>query len=189
MVLIIDGYNLMHASGIFGRGQGPGGFERSRLALLNFVAESVDPPDLANTTVVFDARQAPPGLPRRLVHRDMTVMFAAGYESADELIEELVRAASAPRRLLVVSSDHRVQRAARRRRARWIDSDQWYVEMSRRRGAKHAPASRASNKPIDPSAGEVEFWLARFDDEKGTGDETIDGGDIFPAGYGEDVEE
>jgi hypothetical protein len=61
--------------------------------------------------------------------------------------------------------------------------------MARRRGAKDASPPPASNKPIDPSAGEVEFWLAQFDDEKGAGDETIDGGEIFPAGYGEDVEE
>ncbi|HVX14675.1 MAG TPA: NYN domain-containing protein [Pirellulales bacterium] len=189
MVLIIDGYNLMHASGIFGRGRGPGGFERSRLALLNFVAESVAPTDLSTTTVVFDARQAPPGLPRRLVHREITVLFAAGYESADELIEELIRATSAPRRLLVVSSDHRVQRAARRRRARSVDSDQWYAEMVRKRGAKEAPAPSAFTKPVTPASGEVEFWLAQFDDEQGDGDEEVDGGEIFPAGYGEDVEE
>ena len=42
MALIIDGYNLLHASGILGRGIGPGGLERSRSALLNFLAESLD---------------------------------------------------------------------------------------------------------------------------------------------------
>ena len=64
MSLIIDGYNLMHAAGIVGRGAGPGFLERSRLAVLNFVVESLEPAALATTTVVFDARQAPPGLPR-----------------------------------------------------------------------------------------------------------------------------
>ena len=63
MSLLIDGYNLLHASGILGGGLGPGGLERSRLALLNFVAEAVDAKELAHTTVVFDAAGAPPGLP------------------------------------------------------------------------------------------------------------------------------
>ncbi len=43
MALLIDGYNLMHVAGIVGRGVGPGGLERSRLALLNFLAESLEP--------------------------------------------------------------------------------------------------------------------------------------------------
>ena len=30
MALVIDGYNLLHASGILGRGIGPGSLERSR---------------------------------------------------------------------------------------------------------------------------------------------------------------
>ena len=64
MTLIIDGYNLLHASGILGRGIGPGSLERSHGALLNFLAESLDASQLERTIVVFDARQAPPGLRR-----------------------------------------------------------------------------------------------------------------------------
>ena len=90
MSLVIDGYNLMYAAGIIGSGVGPGGLERSRLALLNFVVESLDPAELATTTVVFDSRAAPPGLPRELVHRGIAVRFASGFESADELIEQLI---------------------------------------------------------------------------------------------------
>lgn len=187
MAILIDGYNLMHAAGILGRGVGPGGLERSRLALLNFVAESVPADELAMTTIVFDARQAPAGLPRRLVHRGMAVFFAAAYESADEQIEELIQADSAPRRLVVVSSDHRVQRAARRRRAKAIDSDRWYTDMIRQRSAAHAPAQSAPLKPAEPRDSEVEYWLRQFDDENQNYE--TDTGNIFPPGYGEDVEE
>ncbi len=59
MSLLIDGYNLMHAAGILGRGSGPGSLQRSRLALLNFLAESLDPREVPRTTVVFDAHDAP----------------------------------------------------------------------------------------------------------------------------------
>jgi hypothetical protein len=39
MTVIIDGYNLLHASGVFGRERGPRGFEQSRLALLDMLAD------------------------------------------------------------------------------------------------------------------------------------------------------
>ncbi|HEV3021056.1 MAG TPA: NYN domain-containing protein [Pirellulales bacterium] len=177
MSLLIDGYNLLHASGILGRGTGPGGLERSRLALLNFVAEAVGAKELARTTVVFDAAGAPPGLPRTLVHRGLTVRFAAQYESADELIEELIRADSSPRRLTVVSSDHRLHRAARRRHAKPIDADRWYASMLRLRQRPHRDSPldqpEATNEPND-----VEYWLKQFTD-------TPADDDIFPPGYGE----
>ena len=114
MAILIDGYNLMHAAGIVGRGLGPRGLERSREALLNFVAASVPPEELSRTTVVFDAENAPPGLPRTVSHEGITVRFATDYDGADSLIEELILADSAPRQLVVVSSDHRLHRAARR---------------------------------------------------------------------------
>lgn len=180
MTLIIDGYNLMHAAGIVGRGIGPGGLERSRLALLNFMAESLDPGELSATTVVFDARQAPPGLPRMLSYRGLTVQFAAGYENADALIEELIRADSAPRKLVVVSGDHRLHKAARRRRAKAIDSERWYCDLAHQRATRGVPPPTFM-KPTQPAAGEVEFWLRQFADEGPADDE------IFPPGYGDDV--
>lgn len=186
MSILIDGYNLMHAAGIVGQGVGRGGLERSRLALLNFVAESAPSAELAHTTIVFDSRRAPPGLPRRLTHRGMTVLFATAYESADALLEELIRADHAPRRLTVVSSDHRVQHAARRRRANAVDSDVWYAQIVRERAARVAPAPAAAPKPSEPGPGEVEFWLRRLGDEV-SGELAAD--EIFPPGYGEDLEE
>ncbi|HJT34179.1 MAG TPA: NYN domain-containing protein [Pirellulales bacterium] len=187
MRLLIDGYNLMHAAGIIGRGVGPGGLERSRLALLNFVAESLDEDQRVAATVVFDARGAPHGLPATLLHRGLTVRFAAGYEEADELIEELIRAESAPRRLTVVSTDHRLQRAARRRRATAIDSEQWYADVLRGRGQRPCAAEPAArpNRPIDPS--EVEFWLAQFDEA--SENQNLNDDAIFPPGYAEDIEQ
>ena len=65
--------------------------------------------------MVFDAQTPRRACRARCIHRGLTVRFAVRYEEADRLIEELIRADSAPRRLVVVSSDHRLQRAARRR--------------------------------------------------------------------------
>ena len=165
MTLLIDGYNLLNSVGIVGRGVGGSSLQRSRIALLNFLAQSLEEAEIRRTTVVFDAAEAPPGLPRLIEHRGLTVRFAAGYPDADTLIEALIRSDSAPRRLTVVSSDHRVQRAARRRKAKAVDSDVWYARLlDRRRRQQSMPA--APGKPRVPLlAEEIERWLEEFGGE------------------------
>jgi len=163
MSLLIDGYNLLNSTGIVGRGAGPGSLERSRLALLNFLAESIDPKDIPHTTIVFDSHDAPRGLPRVIDHRGITVRFAANYEDADTQIEELIRSDSVPRRLTVVSSDHRLQRAARRRHATAIASDVWYAELIRARRQRHQAAPQLPTRPIVPLLTEdVSYWMRQF---------------------------
>jgi predicted RNA-binding protein with PIN domain len=189
--LIVDGYNLIHAAGIIGRGVGPGGLERSRLTLLNFIVESIEPAEIPNTTVVFDAMNAPPGLPHTLAHRGLLVRFAPSPSDADALIEDLIRRDSAPRRLTVVSSDHRLQRAAKRRKARAVDSDVWFDEIKarRKRRTQAKTDDERSVKPDrPPSSSEIEFWLTRFaEDETPVDHSPAD--DIFPPGYAEDASE
>ncbi len=160
MALLIDGYNLLHASGILPRGRGPGGLERARLALLNFLVESLEPAELARAAIVFDAPETARGRPTEQVHRGLKVYFARGPEGADQRIEELIRLDSAPRRLVVVSSDHRLHRAARRRRATPVDSDVWQRQLVARRFARPDPAG-APAKPVSASD-DVAYWLAQF---------------------------
>ena len=163
MTILIDGYNLLNAAGIMGRGVGPGSLERSRLALLNFLAESLDPGDLPRTTVVFDAHDPPRGLPRMAKHRGLTVRYSSQYDEADTQIEELIRADSSPRNLTVVSSDHRIQRAARRRKARAVDSDAWYDEIVRLRQQRlQAVSDRDIRPPAPLLAEDVEYWIRQF---------------------------
>ena len=166
MSFLIDGYNLLNATGIVGRGVGPGTLERSRLALLNFLAESLPPEEISRTTVVFDAWEAPRGLPRVTTHRGITVRFASPHGDADVMIEELIRGDSAPRRLTVVSSDHRLQRAAGRRRATAVDSDVWYAEIVRRRQQRQQSSAETSARPPVPLLQEdVNYWIRQFGGE------------------------
>ena len=164
MPLIIDGYNLLNVVGIIGRGVGPGGLERARLALLNFLAESIDTKEIGKTIVVFDSREAPWGLPRSVLHRGLAVQYASKYPDADCLIEELIQKQSAPRQLTVVSSDHRLHRAARRRRARAVDSDIWYAEILRARRERQEPSQEdtPSRPPVPLLPEDVEYWLELF---------------------------
>lgn len=166
MRILIDGYNLLNTTGIVARGVGPGTLARARLALLNFLAESLEPKEVAQTTVVFDAHDPPPGLPRTVNHRGITVRFSVGYEDADSQIEELIRKDSSPRRLTVVSSDHRLQRAARRRKAKPIDSDLWYAEVvrarHRRRDAEDSQPEETTRPVVPLLEEDVSYWIRQF---------------------------
>ncbi len=163
MPLLIDGYNLLYMAGILGGEAGPGSLERARLALLNFLAESLESREISQTIVVFDSREAPWGLPSRIKHRGIEVLFAARWPDADCLIEELIGQHSSPRRLTVVSSDHRLQRAARRRKAKAVDSDVWYKELVQKRLARREAAAESPERPLVPLLAEdVEYWVRQF---------------------------
>jgi predicted RNA-binding protein with PIN domain len=157
--LIIDGYNLLHASGVFGADRGPRGFEQSRLALLDMLVDLLGD-DASEALVVFDAARAPDGLPGRLVHRGIRVWFAREYPDADSLIEELVADDNAPGHLVVVSSDRRLQAAARRRRARPIGCEEWLAAARAARQARGRPGVDA--KPPEPGPGDVQYWKDYF---------------------------
>jgi predicted RNA-binding protein with PIN domain len=157
MKILIDGYNLLHASGIFGGVRGAGGFEASRRALLDELARLLGPA-AGSTTVIFDAADAPPGLPERYAHAGIDVRFARRHGSADELIEELIEDHHAPTSLTVVSADNRVIAAARRRRARPAASGDWLIALR----AAARPAADADAKPAEPGPEGAEYWKDYF---------------------------
>ena len=162
MGILIDGYNFLFTVGLAAEHVGPGTLARSRAALLNFVFKVVEPRELSRTVIIYDAANSPPGLPSEERHRGIRVLFAVKHDDADTLIEELIASDHSPRQLTVVSSDHRLQRAARRRRADPIDSDRWYREsLDRVRRLKDADP--AEIKPMAPlSEAEVQGWLDEF---------------------------
>lgn len=184
MAFLIDGYNLLHVTDIFGAA-GPGtDLHRTRLALLNFLATSLNKRELRQTTIVFDAAGAPPGLPRTISHQGMTIHFAQRHSDADEMIEELLEQHRSPKSLVVVSSDHRVQRAARQRGATFVDSAEWYSE--RRAAIRESKNARSSAKPegtLTPD--ELNYWLGQF----GEAPTIEDSSGPFPPGYGDDIQE
>jgi predicted RNA-binding protein with PIN domain len=161
-MLIIDGYNMLHASGVFGEATGSRGFEASRRALLDHLVDLLAG-EAEQTTVVFDAANAPDGLPARFEHAGITVWFAREYPDADSLIEELIEGNQAPQHLVIVSSDRRLQAAARRRRARAVPCEVWLAE---RRAARRTSRHRQQeSKPPEPDGDEVQHWKRYFEIE------------------------
>lgn len=164
---IIDGYNLLHAAGLARRRYGPGQLERCRARLLDFLATHLTDPELERTTVVFDAADAPPDLPRHLTVGGMSIRFAAAGKDADDTIEELIAAHSAPRQILVVSSDHRLQRSAQKRRGAFTDSEDFVLELERRGPTSGEVGDTESrHRPTSEKSGETETerWLRVFDE-------------------------
>ena len=165
--LIIDGYNLLHAAGLARANYAQGDLQRQRHQLLVRLAGSLSTEERQRCTVVFDAIEAPTGLAREFQHEGIAVLFAEPGHEADEVIEHLVATHSAARNLIVVSSDHRLQRAARSRRAASLDSEAFLTRLSRRDGAdqttsRSSEGSDSAAKPSPTSDPDVAYWLREF---------------------------
>lgn len=162
--LLIDGYNLLHAAGLAPRTDRPGDLERARRALLRLIAGQMSADQRRRTTFVFDAKAPPPGAGHDDTHAEMRVRYALEQTEADDLIETIIAEHSAPRRLVVVSGDHRLHKAARRRKASAIDSDAFLDECARRVYCRQTPRTEHETKPgAETSPAALAEWLSIFD--------------------------
>ena len=162
--LLIDGYNLMHAAGLARRRYGPGDLERCRNRLISFLRANLAEHVLANTELVFDAFETPDQAPGRFEVDGMQIVFAAAGGDADAEIELRIRRHSAPKQLLIVSSDHRLQKAARRRRAGFVDSEVFFDHIEQREPSKGTSRTGSASAKPDrmPSDAETQAWLHEF---------------------------
>lgn len=176
-ILLIDGYNVIAPVAAPGR-RGPDQWlDAERRRLLDRLADALESAARQRTWVVFDARNPPPGVANEMIHRDIQVRFAVNHAEADDLIEEIIAGHHAPKSLTVVSSDHRLQAAARRRRAICHDSETWMDALLD--GKVHiapkfqtGPSTSADwmdheRKPDADmlDADEVQSWLDEFGDD------------------------
>ena len=205
-MLIIDGYNLIHAIGLLpvaGRGASrtggkenvmfpkkpisalsasnqeptlsgaryePGVLERAREQLLTLVIKDLPESWRSETTIVFDALEPPEFLPDSYQRNGVHIVFARDYQDADEMIIEMVQNAQRGATVVVISSDHRIQAAVRRRHFIYRDSDQWYFgDMQLPERSPSADSDKASNNtPEKPSPDaplskeETDYWLRFF---------------------------
>ncbi len=156
---LVDGYNLIHALGMIRRDLPPGGLEQSRRALLAFLVRAFGD-RASDVTVVFDARHAPPGVSRTQEFDGLHVQFAAKNESADDLIEALIDEAAQPEALVVISGDHRLQAAARRRGAQAWSHDELLDFLEKPEAT--TPPGAGADTPKKMSPEELRRWLTEF---------------------------
>jgi predicted RNA-binding protein with PIN domain len=158
---LIDGYNLIHAIGLLPKRAGPGGLEKARLALLGLL-HGVFGDDSATVTVVFDAAKAPPGSKPEQDYHGVHVHFATGGLLADDVIETMIRREAAPKQLTVISNDHRLQQAARRRQAQVMSCENFLDVLASRRRAAPAPTASEPEKNETMTPAEAKRWLEEF---------------------------
>jgi predicted RNA-binding protein with PIN domain len=163
MLYLIDGYNLLHAMGALAGRVGPTGLERARSNLLGVLCGAMGA-DAANVTVVFDAANPPPGVPAQFDYHGLHVLFAVEHEQADDLLEQQIGKASAPKNVTVVSDDRRIQRAARRRQCTVQDCEAFLETLRKKRRKQNPRPASPSPKPQGVSNAETQHWLEEFAD-------------------------
>jgi uncharacterized protein len=159
---LIDGYNLIHAIGLLPRKAGPGGLEKARQGLLGLLKGSFG--NAASClTVVFDASRAPPGVKPEQDFHGIHVLYATGRAQADDVIEDLLQHAAVPKAVTVVSDDHRLQQAARRRRARFLGCHDFLDGLEKTR-KRTSPRKKNEERRKELTSEETKEWLSAFAD-------------------------
>ena len=171
LYLIIDGYNLMHAAGIARRSYGPGDLERCRTQLNRLLKDLLGRDAISRASVVYDAFDSTSDANRSQDQGGLHVLFAPKGTDADTEIERLLNQHSSPKQVLVVSSDHRLHKAARRRKAACVDSEEFLAgvqtsaETNTRKPQRTPPEEIISRPAADK---ELQAWaekLERIEDE------------------------
>ncbi len=129
LLLLIDGYNVIAPVAPAGRFPDPIWLQRERNRLIRRLVTQLSDEVRARTCVVFDAANPPLDRKSEFEVEGISVRFAVDHPEADDLLEQIIAAHSAPKNLTVVSSDHRVQAAAKRRGCTWFDSQPWLDDL------------------------------------------------------------
>lgn len=172
MHYLVDGYNYLHRARLFD-GRSLEGSRRRLAERLRVLRRAGD-----QLSIVWDAQNAPPGLPSIEPQRSIDHVFAHRTGSADDDIVARVRNADDPARLCVISDDGDVARPARQLGARVLSIREAEALVARLGGGPRAPAPRSEVadededdevKPAPPSGAEADAWLRAFEEEDSGG--------------------
>ncbi len=161
MPYLIDGNNLMHALA-------DAGPEVGREALCKLLKPLLAQGETAH--VVFDGAKPPPGMAAQIEQTGVRVTYAA-ERTADEVILKWIAQHSAPKLLVVVSTDKEIRRAAERRRCKAVTSQEFakkllHMDAARRRPKPPKSAeSRAKQRGL--SEQDTRRWLKEFGLDEG----------------------
>jgi predicted RNA-binding protein with PIN domain len=154
-MFIIDGHNLLHSIQNADESSGP----ISDVGLCRIIGRYLKLTGWKGE-VIFDGTG-----PRDKSGFDnisnLEVFFAGLGTDTDTVIEDKISASSAPKRLTIVSSDRRLRKAARARKATSLKSEIFWnnihKQLSRKRTEKEPPAKRQGL-----TDGETKQWLEFF---------------------------
>lgn len=169
MPLIIDTFNVLHTVGVLPpdlAGLDVPGLAalilRSRYAAVKvtFACDGLPAADLPP--------QGPLELPSSPDHAStMNMRYSGQASTADDLIRQVIDSSTAPRRLIVVSSDHAIQKHANRRRCVVLTSQEFLQHLADDANLPRTAPSGNVRRPSGMSAEQVEQWkhVFRIDDE------------------------
>jgi predicted RNA-binding protein with PIN domain len=110
--------------------------------------------------IIFDGT-GPPDKGRFDNISGLEVFFAGPGTDTDTVIEDKIRASTAPKGLTIVSSDRRLRSAAHTRRATSIKSDVFWNDVQKQLSRKR-PEKEPTEKRQGLNEGETEQWLEIF---------------------------
>ena len=153
---IIDGYNLLHAIPKVDEEMGLMSEIQLCRILSNFMKVTGQTGEMIfdgtgpNDTSMYDN-----------INR-LEVSFAGIGTDTDTIIEDKIRTSSAPKRLIIVSSDRRLRKAARTKRAASVKSEEFWIRVNKQLSKKR-PKPEPGAKRHGLSESETKQWLDFFD--------------------------
>ncbi len=157
MPVVIDGNNLLYAA----NGVGTRALRIGRSMLCDVVGSWAER-RAERVHVVFDGRA--PGAARavQIGHSAIKVTYSGTGVSADAVLADILEKDSAARRLLVISSDRAVQKAAKRRRAQAMRSEDFWIMIERDLARPTPRRAEPEEKEAGSSPEATEQWLDEF---------------------------
>ncbi len=165
MPILIDGNNLLYAA----RALNPSEVLLGRQMLCDLLGTWAER-RRERVHIVFDGPSHPGDFSKQLGHPAITLTFS-GAASADHVLIEHLEADSAARRVIVVSTDREIARAARRRRATSIRSDDFWRMLQNELSRPAPPPGDPPEKRHGLPANETDRWLAEFGFDRAADDD------------------
>jgi predicted RNA-binding protein with PIN domain len=156
MKIIVDAYNLYHLAKA--NVEPAGALTISAfVTIINQWAARIR----SQVTLIFDGKRPTTLDARNATGEYLFVEFTGPSKTADSVIIDMANSYSAPRTLLVVSSDHEIRRAASRRGSKVVTSDAFWAVLVK---ILNQPPRRREprEKQTGLTSSQTDYWLDQF---------------------------